>query len=87
MVEYIADVLRKAEVPQKWYSIGQAVEARICAIEYADGIHVFIPERGSREGEKVYQNWREALTDMAQSFEPSYTDKIIELINSRKERD
>lgn len=75
-IKTIASILRDAEVPSYWYSIDVPVDGRISIMGDDDGIHVFIPERGQRTGEKIYTDWYDALMDAADSFELKYTEKI-----------
>ena len=75
----IRQILEEVELPKVWYSIDKPEECRISIICENDGIHVFVPERGDKTGERVYTDWYNVIKDVANSVELKYTEKIIKI--------
>ncbi len=75
----IRKILVDANVPQRWYSINKPVDNRLCIALQQDGIHIFIPERGERTGERIYHEWYKAIMDVADCFELKYTERVKSL--------
>ena len=78
-IERVQQILEEARVPKFWYSIGEPQECRISIIDEDDGIHVFIPERGDKTGERIYTHWYNVIIDVANSFELKYTEKVFKI--------
>ena len=76
-IKIIESVLKKAGIPQHWYSIAKPFECRTSIIQQDDGLHVFIPERGERVGEQVFQDWFDAVVCIANNFELSATNRLM----------
>lgn len=76
LIATIKKILKQAKVPPRWYSINKPIDNRVCIVLENDGIHVFIPERGERTGEQIYNNWYFAIVDIADCFELQYTQSI-----------
>lgn len=88
-LENVKRILENAEVPTSWYCFPQGddyQESRICIASKADGIHVFIRERGAIWFNEVFKGWRSAAVSIANLLEPQYTQKIraeiVKLIES-----
>lgn len=74
-IRLIRKVLRNAAVPQRWYSFFEE-ENKVCIIPESDGIHIYIPDRGIRKGERVTSNFNTAIGWIADNFEYEYTKKV-----------
>lgn len=76
-METIRWIFEQIDVPEWWYSFDDSRENTLCFTLERDGIHTFIPERGEKKGELVFNSWYDAIRDAAKSFEPRYTDAIM----------
>ena len=81
-VNQIQKILQNADVPKQWYSINEPFECRVSIVPDYDGIHVFVPERGRRTGEKTYPDWYDAIKDIAEFFELSYTNAVMKIADT-----
>ena len=71
-------IFEQINVPQWWYSFEDPRENTLCFLLDGDGIHTFVLERGEKKSERIFHNWYDAITDAAQSFEPQYTNAVID---------